>query len=86
MTKEQHKKRHELLHRHLDELLGDFILQTGHYPSSVSLMTLLKWSYQQTKNPTQYNALETKEPDVSILRKNVRARQSAYLGHETKGE
>lgn len=49
-----HRKRHEELHRCLDELFADYIT---HHPEEHSLTTmplnqLLEWSYDQTKNPT----------------------------------
>ena len=49
---ESHKKRHEYLHRRLDELLADWITKTGGLPSECSLDAFLKWSYEQTENPT----------------------------------
>ena len=42
------------LHRSLDELLADFI---GHnhdkYPSRTTIMELVRWSHQQTLDPTE---------------------------------
>lgn len=51
MTQEEHKARHELLHKHFDELMADFIGDTGSLPSETNLLELLKWSYAQTQNP-----------------------------------
>ncbi len=51
-TLEDHKKRHEQLHQALDELIADFIMQTGNYPSETRLKTLMVWSYEQTISPT----------------------------------
>jgi hypothetical protein len=50
-----HKARHEMLHTALDELFADYI---GHHPNRVGYLTLtidelLKWSYEQTINPTE---------------------------------
>lgn len=53
MTNEEHKERHVELHRKLDELLADFIEQTGKRVSATSLLELLQWSFEQTKNPTE---------------------------------
>lgn len=54
MDKEEHKARHQLLHRELDELVADFIRHTkGTAPSQTSIMELMKWSHQQTINPTE---------------------------------
>jgi hypothetical protein len=52
MNDKEHKERHELLHRMLDELLADFLAQTGKLPSQVSVVELMEWSYQQTLQPT----------------------------------
>ena len=48
-----HKKRHAFLHANLDELLADFVSQTGMPVLSRPIEDLLKWSHEQTKNPTK---------------------------------
>jgi len=53
MEKEEHKARHKELHKYLDELIADFIRHTNKLPSETSLMELMKWSNEQTKNPTE---------------------------------
>lgn len=53
MTKEKHKARHAELHKALDELLADWIGQTGGMPSESSIFDLVKWSNAQTENPTE---------------------------------
>jgi hypothetical protein len=52
LTPQEHKDRHKLLHDHLDELIADWIWQTTCLPSKSSVMDLMKWSYEQTLNPT----------------------------------
>jgi len=52
MTEEEHKERHKLLHRELDELIADFISQTEKMPSKTNLIELMAWSFEQTKKPT----------------------------------
>lgn len=52
MTPEEHKQRHIELHKMLDELIADFISQTGKMPSKTTVMELMQWSYQQTLDPT----------------------------------
>jgi len=52
MKKEEHQERHKLLHKELDELVADFISITNKMPSQTSLMELMTWSFEQTKNPT----------------------------------
>jgi len=53
MTREQHRQRHLLLHRYLDELLADFLMQNqGAFPSKTPLLTLMKWSADQCTFPT----------------------------------
>lgn len=52
LTPIEHKERHELLHRHLDELIADFIGITGGLPSKTTLTEFMKWSHDQTLEPT----------------------------------
>lgn len=49
----RHKERHEYLHMILDELVADFIDQTGNLPSKTTIIELMQWSNLQTKNPTK---------------------------------
>ncbi len=51
--KESHRERHALLHKHLDELVADFITHTDGLPSKSTVFELIEWSYQQTLNPTK---------------------------------
>lgn len=51
-TYEEHKARHELLHGYLDELVADWITQTGNLPSRCTVVQLLEWSFEQSRNPT----------------------------------
>lgn len=53
MTNEEHREIHLMLHRHFDELLADFIQQTGKLPSRTTIFELMKWSHEQTINPTR---------------------------------
>ena len=50
MENKEHKERHQLLHKMLDELVADFIQETGKLPSQTKLIELMEWSYEQTKN------------------------------------
>lgn len=50
-TKEEHRQRHVKLHRSLDELLADWIDQTGALPSKSTVLDLVEWSHQQTEDP-----------------------------------
>lgn len=52
MTPTEHCQRHLLLHEMLDELVADFIDQTGKMPSIATLTDLMHWSYEQTISPT----------------------------------
>lgn len=52
MTQEKHKERHLILHKELDELVADFISHTDKLPSTSTIMDLMTWSFEQTKNPT----------------------------------
>ncbi len=51
MEFEEHKKKHEELHKALDELSADFINHTGKLPTKTTLMELMKWSSEQANNP-----------------------------------
>ncbi len=56
----EHKERHELLHRMLDELFADYM---NHHPKQVEFLKmpigdLMKWSYSQTINPTDLKRME----------------------------
>ena len=51
MNKKEHIKRHKELHKELDELVADFILETGEDLTDSSIMDLIEWSFEQTKNP-----------------------------------
>ncbi len=64
MTNEKHIERHKELHHSFDELLADWIANSGlarPYPSEHTIMELIKWSYQQTHNPVpdKYDLSET---------------------------
>jgi hypothetical protein len=54
MTHEQHKARHRELHEAFDELIADYLRwHRGSLPSTTTCMDLMKWSFDQTKEPTQ---------------------------------
>jgi hypothetical protein len=53
LTKEEHQKRHEELHKSLDQLIADFITHTDRLPSETTLIDFMKWSHEQTLNPTE---------------------------------
>jgi len=48
----EHKARHKELHNYFDELVADFITETGKLPSKATILELMEWSYSQTINPT----------------------------------
>ena len=52
IDRDEHRKRHIELHRKLDELVADWIRDTGSLPSESTVMDLMTWSYQQSLNPT----------------------------------
>jgi len=66
MNIEEHKARHQLLLKELDELVADFIIHTNSLPSRTTIMELMEWSYIQTTNP----ACEDKEGSTSDSQKN----------------
>ncbi|MBL8473819.1 MAG: hypothetical protein JNM98_18660 [Rhodocyclaceae bacterium] len=51
-TYEKHRERHAKLHGMLDELVADWITETGCLPSKSSVMELMQWSYMQTFDPS----------------------------------
>jgi hypothetical protein len=53
LTTEEHRERHVLLHRMLDELGADYLFQNaGSLPSTTTMMDLMRWSHAQTLEPT----------------------------------
>mgnify|MGYP007044042991 CR=1 FL=1 len=53
LTKQEHITRHKELHGFLDELIADFITHTKKHLAETTLMDLMKWSHQQTINPSE---------------------------------
>lgn len=55
MDKEEHIKIHKELHKALDQLVADWIdhQKTGGSLRDTSIMELMDWSFEQTKNPTE---------------------------------
>ena len=53
MNIEEHKKRHQELHRELDELLADYISRDSSHHVTDKIIELLEWSFKQTQNPTE---------------------------------
>jgi len=53
MTPEEHKARHQLLHRNFDELVADWIGHTKELPSRSSIADLMRWSFEQTIKPDE---------------------------------
>lgn len=49
MEEKEHKERHKVLHKELDELVADFIQETGKRPSETKLLEFMKWSFEQIK-------------------------------------
>lgn len=53
MTRKEHIAHHWRLHRHLDELVADFIKHTGKLPGMTILLELMEWSQKQTIDPDE---------------------------------
>ena len=47
-AEKEHRKRHRELHRGLDELVADWVSQTGSLPSRNTVYELMQWSNEQT--------------------------------------
>ena len=60
MNEEEHKKKHEDLHRAFDELMDDWMTHTQRRPSKSSVLELLEWSFRQTAGPDHTAAMEAK--------------------------
>jgi hypothetical protein len=53
MNRKEHRARHVELHHALDELVADFVLLTKQTLSGTDILSLMKWSHAQTKDPTE---------------------------------
>ena len=53
MKRATHRDRHVMLYRYLDELVADFIGDTGKLSSHTSIYELMMWAFEQTKKPTE---------------------------------
>jgi hypothetical protein len=53
MIRDEHIERHIELHKMLDELVADFITHTRGLPSKSTILDLMKWSKEQTENPSE---------------------------------
>ena len=49
IDKNEHRARHVELHRALDELVADFMQQTGKLASATTVMELMSWSARATR-------------------------------------
>jgi hypothetical protein len=47
MTTQEHCERYKLLHGYLDELVADFIRETGKLPTKCTIMELMEWNNKQ---------------------------------------
>lgn len=52
MDRQAHIERHKELHNSVDELVADFITNTKKRLGETTVLELLKWSHEQTQNPT----------------------------------
>jgi hypothetical protein len=50
---DEHRKRHQQLHKALDELVADYIGETEALPSKTTILELINWSYKQTQGETE---------------------------------
>jgi len=49
MNEKEHIELHIELQKKLDELVADFIYNTGKRPSETKIIDLMEWSYEQTQ-------------------------------------
>lgn len=60
MNRDEHIKRHEELHKAVDELAADYMYHNRRkLLSETTVLDLLKWSNEQTKNPTPFKKENT---------------------------
>jgi hypothetical protein len=65
VTREQHRQEHLRLHEALDQLMADFFRITGKRPSTSTVGELMRWSYEQTQNPTVPPGAEPHETETT---------------------
>lgn len=53
MDKQEHKERHVMLQKYLDEIVADFINHTEALPSQTSVLELMFWAAAEAKEPTE---------------------------------
>jgi hypothetical protein len=53
MTPDEHRERHKLLHRYLDELLADFVRHSNGPVLGRTIEELMNWSFRQTETPDE---------------------------------
>jgi len=63
MNNKDHKEVHHELHEALDELAADYMEHTGKLLSKTSVVELLEWSFEQTKDPTPNTEDEVQQED-----------------------
>jgi hypothetical protein len=52
LTTEEHRERHRLLHKVLDEVVADFLRHNANaHMTNTTIMQLMEWSHQQTITP-----------------------------------
>ena len=50
----EHKREHEQLHEAVLKLAGDFMTHTGKRLRKTSMFDFIRWSYEQTQDPTEF--------------------------------
>lgn len=60
MTREEHVKRHDMLDKYLVELVSDYLTHNHKMLTEVNILTLMRWSNEQVKNPTERRNAHTK--------------------------
>ena len=55
MDEATHKAKHKELHKALDELVTDYLQNTGGRTSQRSVIDLIEWSHKQTLKPDHKN-------------------------------
>lgn len=71
LTKQTHIEIHKKLHKQLDDLVANWILETNKLPSEHTIYDLMKWAYQQTKNPSDRLGQQNEKEAYPIAEKWV---------------
>jgi len=71
MNEQEHRAKHQKLHEALDELAADYMSQTGKLLSETTVMELMQWSHEQTKNAPAIARSQSRETAIGKAAKEM---------------